>query len=64
LTIDDDRNLQAIVDDLKKYGTVSVDPDMVIVSVIGDLESQDSGISVDIMGAMKEIPVRMLSYGG
>lgn len=64
LTIDDDRNLQSIVDDLKKYGTVSVDPDMVIVSVIGDLESEDSGISVDIMGAMKEIPVKMLSYGG
>lgn len=64
LTIDNDKNLQAIVDDLKKYGTVSVVPDMVIVSVIGDLESADSGISVDIMGAMKEIPVRMLSYGG
>ncbi|NDV96011.1 aspartate kinase [Dysgonomonas sp. 521] len=64
LTIDNDKNLQAIVDDLKKYGTVSVTPDMVIVSVIGDLESADSGISVDIMGAMKEIPVRMLSYGG
>ena len=64
LTIDDDRNLQAIVDDLKKYGTVSVDPDMVIVSIIGDLESEDSGIAVDIMGSMNEIPVRMLSYGG
>lgn len=64
LTIDDNRNLQAIVDDLKKYGTVSVDPDMVIVSVIGDLESEDSGIAVDIMGSMNEIPVRMLSYGG
>jgi len=62
LTIDDNRNLQSIVDDLKKYGTVSVDPDMVIVSVIGDLESEDSGL--DIMGAMKEIPVKMLSYGG
>ncbi|MDR0824341.1 MAG: aspartate kinase [Prevotella sp.] len=64
LTIDDDKNLQVIVDDLKKYGTVSVDPDMVIVSIIGDLESEDAGIAVDIMGAMKEIPVRMLSYGG
>lgn len=64
LTIDDDRNLQAIVDDLKKYGTVSVDTDMVIVSVVGDLESDDSGMAVGIMGAMNGIPVRMLSYGG
>lgn len=64
LTIDDNRNLQFIVDDLKKYGTVSVDADMVIVSVVGDLESEDTGFAACIMGAMKDIPVRMLSYGG
>lgn len=64
LTIDDDRNLQFIVDDLKKYGTVSIDVDMVIVSVVGDLESEDTGFAASILGAMKDIPVRMLSYGG
>lgn len=64
LTIDDDRNLQFIVDDLKKYGTVSIDVDMVIVSVVGDLESEDTGFAASILGAMKYIPVRMLSYGG
>lgn len=64
LTIDNDRNLQYIVDDLKKYGTVSVDNDMVIVSVIGDLESEHVGFAAGIMGSMKEISIRMLSYGG
>lgn len=64
LTIDDDRNLQLIIDDLKKYGTVSVDKDMVIISVIGDLESDDAGFSSNILNAVKGIPVRMISYGG
>lgn len=64
LTIDNDRNLQHIVDELKKYGTVSVDEDMVIVSVIGDLESEHAGFAANILGSMKDIPVRMLSYGG
>jgi aspartate kinase len=64
LTIDEDKNLEYIVDDLKKYGTVSVDKDMVIVSVIGDLESEHTGFAANILGSMKDIPVRMLSYGG
>lgn len=64
LTIDDDKNLQLIVDDLKKYGTVSVDADMVIVSVIGDLESDDEGFASNILSAVKGVPIRMISYGG
>lgn len=64
LTIDDDKNLQLIVDDLKKYGTVSVDADMVIVSVIGDLESDDKGFASNILSAVKGVSIRMISYGG
>ncbi len=64
LTIDDDRNIHLISDDLKKYGTVSIDKDMVIIAVIGDLESEDSSFTSDILNAVKGIPVRMISYGG
>lgn len=64
LTIDDDHNLGLITDDLKKYGTVSVYPDMVIISIIGDLESENAAFAADILHAVKEIPVRMISYGG
>lgn len=38
VTIDNCKHLDEIVNDLKKYGTVSVDEDMVIVCVVGDLE--------------------------
>ena len=64
LTIDDNRNLQLIIDDLKKYGTVSVDNNMVIISVIGNLESDNTGFASSILAAVKGIPVRMISYGG
>jgi aspartate kinase len=64
ITIDDDRRLQNILDDLKKYGTVSVDGNMTIVCVIGDLNWQNVGFEAKIMDALKDIPVRMISYGG
>jgi aspartate kinase len=64
MTIDDNHNLDLIVDDLKKYGTVSVDMNMVIVSVIGDLEADNTNFASDILTAVRGIPVKMISYGG
>ena len=64
VTIDNRKHLEEIVTDLKKYGTVSVDEDMVIVCVVGDLEWDNVGFEARIVDAMKEVPVRMISYGG
>ena len=64
VTIDNRKHLDEIVNDLKKYGTVSVDEDMVIVCVVGDLEWDNVGFEARIVQAMKEVPVRMISYGG
>ena len=64
VTIDNEHNLQAIVDDLKKFGTVTVDKDMVIICVVGDLEWQNRGFEAEVVNALREIPVRMISYGG
>lgn len=64
VTIDNERNLSAIVEDLKKFGTVTVDKDMVIICVVGDLEWQNRGFEAEVVNALREIPVRMISYGG
>lgn len=64
VTIDNERNLDKIIDDLKKFGTVSVDRDMVIICVVGDLEWQNRGFEAKALDALREIPVRMISYGG
>ena len=37
---------------------------MVIVCVVGDLEWQNVGFEARIINALKDIPVRMISYGG
>ena len=64
VTIDNDKNLDAIVDELMKFSTVTVDKDMVIVCVVGDLEWRNCGFETLALEAFKEIPVRMISYGG
>lgn len=64
VTIDNTSHLTQIVDELKKYGTVTVDSDMCIVCVVGDLSSKNVGFETIATDALKQIPVRMISYGG
>ena len=64
MSIDNAKNLDAIVDKLKKYGTVTVDRDMCIICVVGDLDWENLGFETLATDAMKNIPVRMISYGG
>ena len=64
VTIDNPKHLEEIVGNIKKYGTVTVDKDMVIICVVGDLEWDNVGFEAKIVYALKDIPVRMISYGG
>lgn len=64
MSIDNSSHLNEIVDELKKYGTVTVDTDMCIVCVVGDLDWSNVGFETLATDAMKNIPVRMISYGG
>ena len=64
LSIDDTTHLRNIVDELKKYGTVSVDRDMCIVCVVGNMEWTNTGFEAKALDAMRDIPTRMISYGG
>ncbi len=64
MSIDNSAHLGEIVDELKKYGTVTVDTGMCIICVVGDLDWSNIGFETLVMDAMKNIPVRMISYGG
>ena len=64
MSIDNSAHLVEIVDELKKYGTVTVDTGMCIICVVGDLDWSNIGFETLVMDAMKNIPVRMISYGG
>jgi aspartate kinase len=64
MSIDNSSHLGEIVDELKKYGTVTVDTNMCIICVVGDLDWSNIGFESLALDAMKDIPVRMVSYGG
>ena len=64
VTIDNPLKLEHIVDELKEIGTVTIDYDMVIICVVGDLEWHNRGFEAKAVDALRHIPVRMISYGG
>lgn len=64
MTVDDTRNLDAILEELRKYGTVTVDSDMCIICIVGDMEWENVGFESKVVEALDNIPVRMISYGG
>ncbi len=64
MSVDDDARLPEIVAELGKLGDVTVDGDMCIICVVGDLDWSNVGFETWATDAMKSIPVRMISYGG
>ena len=64
VSIDDKTHLQPILNELKKLGVVEVDDNMCIICVVGDLDWRNVGFDAIATEALKDIPVRMISYGG
>jgi aspartate kinase len=64
VTIDNDEHLDAIAEELKQYGTVEVDQGQTIICVVGDFIRSDKGVANKVLDAVKEVPIRMISYGG
>lgn len=64
MSIDNLSRIGDIVEDLRKLGTVSFETGLSIISVVGDLRSDNLGFEAQVIDALKDIPVRMISYGG
>lgn len=64
LTIDTDQHLEAILNELKPFGTVNVDRQQTIVSVVGHEIASDGTILERLAESTKAISLRMISYGG
>lgn len=54
VTIDNEHKLNDILEELRKLGTVTVDRDMVIICVVGDLEWQNRGFEAEVVNALKD----------
>ncbi|MBN8652047.1 MAG: aspartate kinase [Cytophagales bacterium] len=64
VTIDDNKNLNLILEELKSFGTIEVDTDQSIICIVGNHLSEKEGVLKDVFQSLAEIPIRMVSYGG
>ena len=64
LTIDDDKYLDQIKEDLSGFGDVEISRDQTIICLVGEMIADGRGNAALIFEALKEIPIRMISYGG
>lgn len=63
MAIDDCTRLSNIISELRQYAHVLVEDRMTIVSVMGNMQWEYAGFEAKIMEALKDIPLRMISYG-
>ena len=64
VTIDNTEDLAQIIEELKSFGSVNVDSDLSIVSIVGHFPAEKPGYAGAIFDSLRNIPVRMISYGG
>jgi aspartate kinase len=64
LTIDHDTYLNEILKELEAFGTVEVDNNQSIICIVGSFVTEQKGKSAKIFESLKEIPIRMISFGG
>ena len=64
LTIDNDAYLKEIIKELELFGTVEVDTNQTIVSIVGNQITETKDVLRRIFETIPDIPVRMVSYGG
>jgi len=64
LTIDNDSNLSLIIKELEEFSSVEIDKNQTIICLVGDFGPEKQGVVVHILEALKNIPIRMISYGG
>jgi aspartate kinase len=64
LTIDNPAHLNEIIEELKDFGQVEVDREQTIVCIVGTFGKDKQGYASRVFDSLKNIPIRMISYGG
>ncbi|NNV55777.1 aspartate kinase [Limnovirga soli] len=64
VTIDTDLHLDEIIKELEPFGSVEVDKEQTIISIVGNEIAQTPDVLKNVFNAISTIPVRMVSYGG
>ena len=64
VTIDDDKHVSEIVNELKNLGSIDVDKNQTIICIVGNMLAEKEGVLNDVFKSLSAIPIRMVSYGG
>lgn len=64
VTIDDNKNLHPIMEELKSFGSIEVDTDQSIICIVGNMLSEKEGVLKEVFQSLALVPIRMVSYGG
>lgn len=64
VTIDNDLYLKEITKELEAYGTVEIDTNQTIISIVGNEITETKSVMRKLFESVEEVPVRMVSYGG
>ncbi|MFL0161270.1 aspartate kinase [Aquirufa salirivi] len=64
VTIDQTTHLDSIMSELREFAELEdPDNDQVIICIVGNFWADKEGIAIKVLNAMKNIPIRMISYG-
>ena len=61
VTVDDRRNLDAIVEALSACGEVAIEPEMALLCAVGDRLRNEPEIGARVIRVLEEVPLRMIS---
>ena len=64
VTIDSDIYIRQITKELEAFGSVEIDTNQTIVSIVGNEITETKDIMSKLFESINAIPVRMVSYGG
>ncbi len=64
VTIDNTKNLDKITAELSEFSDLEeYDSNQVIICIVGNFSADKEGIAIKVLSSLKEIPIRMISYG-
>jgi len=64
LTIDNMKHLKEITKELGEFAKVEIEQEQTIICIVGNLPKNKAGYGFKVLESLKDIPLRMVSYGG
>jgi aspartate kinase len=64
ITVDNDKNLYKIAEELKAFGTIEIKHNCAILSVVGHEISSNSKSLAEVYQSLGDVPTHMISFGG